>query len=138
MKKIAVLVLSAILILCMGMMGCMVAADAEVTEALGPDWTCIMVTALTFISAVMTSFLIPLIRSRVDADKLKKFDYWLRLLIEAAETAFPDRSQGALKAAQVAERLKEKGLRFDEETVREAINALCRELTADGVINTDK
>ena len=91
---------------------------------------------LSVIGACVTGFLIQLIISRVGADRLKKMDYWLRKFIAADETARPDRDMGETKMDWVLQKMKSQGMKFDDSAVREAIRGLCRELTAEGVINT--
>jgi hypothetical protein len=101
------------------------------------DWTKILLAVLTIIGAVITGMLIPWFKSKLNEDQLNKLDYWLRIFIAAAETAFGN-GTGEAKKQWVLERIKSLGLNFDAQAVSDAIDALCRELTAAAVINTDK
>lgn len=101
------------------------------------DWTKVLLAALTLIGAVLTGILIPWFRSKLNAEQLNKLDYWLRIFIAAAETAFGN-GTGEAKKQWVLERIKSLGLNFDTQAVSDAIDALCRELTAAAIINTDE
>ena len=99
----------------------------EVTE--------IFLAILTLISAVVTGIIVPLVKSKLNADHLAKLDYWLNVLIAAAETEFNGEKMGEKKKEWVISELKKIGLKFDEKAVSSAIDGLCRELTSTGVIN---
>lgn len=100
------------------------------------DWTKVLLAALTLIGVVLTGILIPWFRSKLNAEQLNKLDYWLRIFIAAAETAFGN-GTGEAKKQWVLERIKSLGLNFETQAVSDAIDALCRELTAAAIINTD-
>jgi Na+-translocating ferredoxin:NAD+ oxidoreductase RnfG subunit len=99
------------------------------------DWTQIILAVIALIAAVVTGLLIPLMQEKIGAERLEKMNYWLKVLIAAAETAFPDRGMGGKKSEWVMLALQKLGLGFDAGIVRDAITGLCRKLTADGVIN---
>ena len=100
------------------------------------DWTKVFLALLTIIGAVITGMLIPWFKSKLNAEQLNKLDYWLRIFIAAAETAF-GKGEGAKKKQWVLERICSLGLTFDLDAVSDAIDGLCRELTAAAIINTD-
>lgn len=99
------------------------------------DWTKIILAALTIISALVSGFLIPWLKSKMTAEQLSALDFWLRVLVAAAETAFGT-GKGAEKKAWVLARIRGMGLKFDDQAVSDAVEAMVRELTAQAVINT--
>jgi len=100
------------------------------------DYTEIILAVIAVIGAVVTGVLIPWIKSKMDEGQLAKLDFWLRIFIAAAETAYGS-GMGQEKKAYVIAKIKALGFDFDEEIVSDAIEALCRELTAEDIINND-
>jgi len=100
------------------------------------DYTEIILAVIAVIGAVVTGVLIPWIKSKMDEGQLAKLDFWLRIFIAAAETAYGS-GMGQEKKAYVIAKIKALGFDFDDEIVSDAIEALCRELTAEDIINND-
>lgn len=100
------------------------------------DYTEIILAVIAVIGAVVTGVLIPWIKSKMDEGQLAKLDFWLRIFIAAAETAYGS-GMGKEKKAYVIAKIKALGFDFDDEIVSDAIEALCRELTAEDIINND-
>lgn len=99
------------------------------------DWTEIILAVIALIGAVLTGVVVPYLKSKLSADQLETLDYWLRVLIAAAETEFKGAGMGEQKKQWVIKELAKTGLKFDESEVSNAIDGLCRELTASAVIN---
>lgn len=97
--------------------------------------TDVICAIIALVGAVFTGIVIPYVKSKLNKDQLDVLNYWLNVLIAAAETNFKGVSMGAAKKEWVIEQLQEMGLKFDEEAVSAAIDGLCRELTSAGVIN---
>lgn len=97
--------------------------------------TDIILAVLALISAIVTGIVIPLVKSKLNNEQLDMLDYWLNVLIAAAETKYKGQSMGAQKKEWVLNELQEMGLKFDVEAVSAAIDGLCRDLTSKGVIN---
>lgn len=100
------------------------------------DWTQIFLAILTIVSAIVTGFLIPFLKAKLNEKQKADLAFWLEILIAAAETAFGSK-QGQEKKAWVIQRLAEMGIVFDEDAISDAIEAIVRELTAQGVINSN-
>lgn len=107
------------------------------------DWTPIILAVLALIGTVITVIIKPLVtkkleeaKAKLDTEQREKLDYWMRVLIAAAETVYTETGAGEKKTAWVIQQLANMGLSFDEDLVAEAIKGLCRELTASGVINS--
>lgn len=100
------------------------------------DYTQIILTFLALLGAIITTVIIPWIHRKMTESQQKNLKYYLRILVAAAETAFADEGAGAEKKQWVIDRLEEIGIKFDVDLVSDAIEAMVRELTATGVINT--
>lgn len=97
--------------------------------------TQIIVGVIGLVSLVLTGVLIPFLRSRMSAAQLEQLDYWVQVLVAAAETMYTAGGTGEAKKAWVYEQLQRCGIKFDVVAVDAAIEAAVRELTANGVIN---
>ena len=100
------------------------------------DWTQIFLAILSIISVIVTGFLIPYLKAKLSEKQKADLAFWLEILVAAAETAFGSK-QGQEKKAWVIARLAEMGITFDSDAIDNAIEAIVRELTAQGVINCD-
>ena len=69
--------------------------------------------------------------------KLDNLNMYLRVLMSAAETYFGSQ-MGQEKKQFVLDELKRNGIYFDEETVQDALEAMWRELCAEGILNTEE
>ena len=99
------------------------------------DYTKIILTFLALLGAIITTVIVPWIRRKLSESQQRNLEFYLRILVAAAETAFHDEGAGAEKKQWVIDRLSEYGIRFDVDLVSDAIEAMVRELTATGVIN---
>lgn len=52
------------------------------------DITSILEVAITVISAILTGFLIPFVRSRLSAEKKERLEFWIQTAVKAAEQLF--------------------------------------------------
>lgn len=100
------------------------------------ETTEIMLAVISLIGIVLTGIIIPLVKSKLSNEQRNTLDYWVNVLIAAAETEFKGEKMGTLKKEWVLDQLENLGLNFDREAVSIAIDGLCRELTSSGVINT--
>lgn len=101
------------------------------------DWTPIFQAFIALLSAVITGLLIPWIRSKAKEAKLDNLNLYLKVLMSAAETYFGSQ-MGQEKKQWVIDELIRNGIHFDAETVQDALEAMWRELTAEGILNTEE
>lgn len=88
------------------------------------DITVIIEIAVTVISAILTGFLIPLVRSKVTSEKKEKLEFWLSAAVRAAEQLFKNKEKaGAQKKDYVVSFLLSKGLVFDVDEVTTLIES---------------
>lgn len=86
------------------------------------DYTEIISAVIALISALVSAFLIPWIKERVGADKLKKWQAYVEIAVKAAEQLY-NANEGAEKKAYVLQYLAERGIKFDSDTVDKMIES---------------
>lgn len=106
------------------------------------DLTPILQAVIILASTLITIYLIPFIKGKVEAEKLSTILSWVETLVACADQIY-DRHEGAEKKAYVLERLQailaEHNLTVDLKVLEDLIEAevlkLHSELKADGVID---
>ena len=93
---------------------------AEITQ--------VLLAAVAFIGAVLTGLAIPWLRTKTTAAQYEQLIDWTKIAVSAAEMLFAGTNRGEEKLQYVTGRLHERGLTFDEETVRATIEAMVWEL----------
>lgn len=91
------------------------------------DYTQIISAVLALISALVSAFLIPWIKTKIDADKLQTVRAYVEIGVKAAEQLYTA-SEGDKKKAYVISFLAGKGIKFDVETVDKLIEAAVLQL----------
>ena len=86
------------------------------------DYTNIIGAVITLLTVLLTTFIIPWIKQKYDSEKLKKWQAYVDIAVEAAEQLY-DVNDGAAKKAYVIEYLSKKGIKFDSETVDKMIES---------------
>lgn len=94
------------------------------------DLTPIMEAIIAIVTAVITAFLIPWLKGKIDADKLKKIKLWVTVAVEAAEQLYKGSGRGEEKKAYVVQFLQEKGFTFDPDSLDKLIEAAVFNLPA--------
>ena len=91
------------------------------------DYTQIIAAVIALISALVSAFLIPWIKTKIDADKLQTVQAYVEIGVKAAEHLYAA-SEGDKKKAYVISFLAGKGIKFDVETVDKLIEAAVLQL----------
>lgn len=86
------------------------------------DYTQIISAVIALISALISAFLIPWIKTKIDADKLQTIRAYVEIGVKAAEQLY-DATDGQAKKAYVLSFLAEKGITFDSEVIDKLIEA---------------
>lgn len=81
------------------------------------DITTVIEAVLALIGALITAFLIPWIKNKTSAEKLKQIELWVTVAVEAAEQIYTGSGKGAQKKAYVLEFLNSKGFDLDWEEI---------------------
>lgn len=77
------------------------------------DLTPIIQALFTLLTALVTAFLIPFLKRKVDEEKLNTLYTWVTIAVEAAEKIFSESGMGEEKKEYVLTFLEEKGVTVD-------------------------
>lgn len=92
------------------------------------DLTEIIRAVIALLLALITSYLIPLIRRKADAQKLATLRLWVNIAVTAAEQIFKGTGLGEEKKAYVIEFLQAHGFTVDMEELDNLIESAVHEL----------
>lgn len=87
------------------------------------DLTPIMEAIIALVVAVITAFVIPWLKGKIDADKLEQIELWVTVAVEAAEQLYNGTGRGEEKKAYVVKFLQEKGFTIDPDSLDKLIEA---------------
>lgn len=87
------------------------------------DLTPIMEAIIALVVAVITAFVIPWLKGKIDADKLEQIKLWVTVAAEAAEQLYNGTGRGEEKKAYVVKFLQEKGFTIDPDSLDKLIEA---------------
>lgn len=88
------------------------------------DLTPIMEAIIALAVAVITAFVIPWLKGKIDADKLEQIKLWVTVAVEAAEQLYNGTGRGEEKKAYVVKFLQEKGFTLDPDSLDKLIEAV--------------
>lgn len=91
------------------------------------DLTKIIVAVIGLLSTIITAFLAPYLKAKIDVEKLQKLGELSRRFVLAAEQLIGS-GKGAEKKAKVQDWLKEKGYDVSLDEVDSAIEAAVKEM----------
>lgn len=87
------------------------------------DLTPIMEAIIALVVAVITAFVLPWLKGKIDADKLEQIKLWVTVAVEAAEQLYIGTGRGEEKKAYVVKFLQEKGFTLDPDSLDKLIEA---------------
>lgn len=91
------------------------------------DYTQIISAVIALISALVSAFLIPWLKTKIDANKLQTIKTYVEISVKAAEQLYAA-TDGEEKKAYVINFLAEHGIRFDVSTIDQLIEAAVLQL----------
>lgn len=94
------------------------------------DITGIIEIALALISAIITTFVIPVIKEKLSEAKREKLRFWTDIAVKAAEQLYGSKT-GQQKKEYVVSFLLSKGIVFDVDEVTALIESSVYKLTAE-------
>lgn len=94
--------------------------------------TAIIEAVIALILALVTTFLIPWIKTKISADKLAEVNKWVKIAVQAAEMIYIESGAGTLKKNYVMEFLATKGFTYDAEVINTLIESAVLEMKAEG------
>ena len=92
------------------------------------DLTPIVNAVITLIAAIITTFLIPWIKSKIDAAKLAQIIEWVGIAVRAAEQIYNESGMGEKKKQYVLDFLADKGFTLDPNSINAMIEAAVKNL----------
>lgn len=92
------------------------------------DLTPIVNAVITLIAAIVTTFLIPWIKSKIDAAKLAQIVEWVGIAVRAAEQIYNESGMGEKKKQYVLDFLASKGFTLDPDSINAMIEAAVKNL----------
>lgn len=92
------------------------------------DLTSIVEAAIALIFAIITTFLIPYIKSKVDANKLTELKEWVKIAVKAAEQIYAGVGRGDEKKQYVLNCLESMGYTIDAVEIENLIESAVLEL----------
>ena len=92
------------------------------------DLTPIVNAFITLIGLLLTTFLIPWIRTKISNEKLKEIQKWTSVGVKAAEMIYTEAGMGDAKKKYVRKFLESKGYNLDIDTVDALIEATVRDM----------
>ena len=92
------------------------------------DITNILSTVIALIIALISTFLIPWLKNKVDAEKFEQIKEWTRVAVQAAEMIYKGVGKGEEKKTFVINYLNSKGFKVDTATIDALIESAVLDL----------
>ena len=92
------------------------------------DLTPIVNAVIALIASIITTFLIPWIKSKIDAAKLAQIVEWVGIAVRAAEQIYNESGMGEKKKQYVLVFLADKGFTLDPNSINAMIEAAVKNL----------
>lgn len=92
------------------------------------DLTPVVNAIIALIAAVVSAFLIPWIKEKIEAEKLEKVMGWVTIAVEAAEQIYRESGMGEKKKAYVLDFLAKKGITLDVDSIDAMIESAVLDL----------
>ena len=92
------------------------------------DMTQVIVALIGLVGVILSSWLIPLLRSKTTEQKWANAMFWVRLAVKSAEQIYNQQGWGEAKKKYVEEFLKEHNIKLDDQQVDVAIEAAVLEI----------
>ena len=92
------------------------------------DLTPIVNAVIALIAAIITTFLIPWIKGKIDAAKLAQIVEWVGIAVRAAEQIYNESGMGEKKKQYVLDFLASKGFTLDPDSINAMIEAAVKDL----------
>ena len=86
------------------------------------DVTEIVRLVIALVTVVLSAFVIPWVKSKVDQNKLNKILDYVEIFVAAAEQLY-DKSEGALKKQYVLDKINQMGFKVDADVLDSEIEA---------------
>lgn len=98
------------------------------------DITSIMEAVAALAMAIITTFVVPYIKSKTTKEQQTQLNEWVRIAVSAAEQVYEGPGKGDQKKAYVLTWLAGHGIAIDEDKLDAMVEAAVYELTNNGLI----
>lgn len=98
------------------------------------DITIIINAVIALIAAVVTTFLIPWIKSKTTAQQREQLIAWVKIAVAAAEQIYKGSGRGDEKKKYVMDFLTVNGFSVNTDSVNAAIEAAVKQLNSEGIV----
>lgn len=95
------------------------------------DITTLLNALIALMAAVITTFVIPYIKSKTNENQRKTLVEWIKIAVKAAEQIYTGSGRGIEKKEYVLNFLHEKGIDFDDSSVEAAIEAAVNDVCSE-------
>lgn len=92
------------------------------------DITGIAEALIALILAIITTFVVPWLKEKYDAQKLAKIQTWVKTAVQAAEMIYSGTGLGEKKKAYVTKFLADRGITIDAEAIDAMIESAVLEI----------
>lgn len=92
------------------------------------DITTIANALIALVAAVITTFVIPYIKSKTTENQRKTFSEWAKIAVKAAEQIYKGSGRGPEKKKYVLDFLNSKGYKLDESSLEVTIEAAVKDI----------
>ena len=92
------------------------------------DYTLLFKGIITLLTAIITIFVIPWIRSKISAEELAEIIKWVKIAVQAAEMIYKESGMGPQKKKYVETFLADLGISYDEKRIDNLIESAVLEL----------
>ena len=98
------------------------------------DFTPVLQAVVGLCAAIITTFVVPYIKSKTTKEQQTQINEWVRIAVAAAEQVYEGPGKGDQKKAYVLTWLAGHGIAIDEDKLDTMIEAAVYELTNNGLI----
>lgn len=98
------------------------------------DMTALIEMLLSALALLVSTYLIPWLKSKKNAQQLNELNQWVRIAVTAAEQLFRGSDQGEAKKEFVVRWLNARNIKFDTEKIDAMIEAAVYDLKINGLI----
>ena len=101
------------------------------------DYTMLFEGIITVLAILITMYVVPYIKSKIDAEKLSQIVDWVTYAVEAAEQIYKESGMGAIKNKYVKQFLEGHGVDLDIEQIDVLIESAVKKLKKELVHESD-
>ena len=96
--------------------------------------TVIVNAVIALIAAIVSTFLIPWIRSKTTLQQREDLIAWVKIAVAAAEQIYKGSGRGEDKKKYVLDFLAKNGFTVDTEVISAAVEAAVKQLNSEGIV----